>query len=216
MKKSMYSLILMDDVVREIDMLAAQQNTNRSNMVNQILAEYVSLVTPEKRINNIFNYIENLLGTNTFVSFIEPHDRTMSVKSSLDFKYRPTIRYEVELYRTTEQTIGELKIIFRTQSSELLLRLKDFFNLWTKLEQIYLGNYFRNNPVTYSFDNGKFVRTFSIPSGKEYNTEEIAKAISDYIKVFDEIIKGFLSDKYQSVTEIENRYLQYLNECVII
>ena len=216
MKKSMYSLILMDDVVREVDALAKQQNTNRSNLINQILAEYVSLVTPEKRINNIFTYIESLLGKNTFNSFIEPHERTMSVKSSLDFKYRPTIRYEVELYRTSDQTIGQLKIVFRTQSGDLLLRLSDFFELWARMEQIYLGEYFRKNPVKYSFDNGKFVRTFCVPVGKEYDAEEIARAISDYIKVFDEIIKNYLSGAYDSVTEIENRYLRYLNESVII
>ena len=212
----MYSLILMDDVVREVDALAKQQNTNRSNLINQILAEYVSLTTPEKRINNIFTYIESLLGSNTFNSFVEPHERVMSVKSSLDFKYRPTIRYEVELYRTSDQTIGELKIVFRTQSADLLLRLSDFFELWTRMEQIYLGDYFRKNPVQYSFDNGKFVRTFCVPYGKEYDTEEIAKAISDYIKVFDEIIKNYLAGNYSGVPEIENRYLQYLNESVII
>ena len=50
LQKSLYSLMLMDDVVREIDRLALQQNTNRSNFINQILAEYVSLMTPEKRI----------------------------------------------------------------------------------------------------------------------------------------------------------------------
>lgn len=54
LQKSLYSLMLMDDVVREIDRLALQQNTNRSNFINQILAEYVSLMTPEKRIGNIF------------------------------------------------------------------------------------------------------------------------------------------------------------------
>ena len=48
LQKSLYSLMLMDDVVREIDRLALQQNTNRSNFINQILAEYVSLMTPEK------------------------------------------------------------------------------------------------------------------------------------------------------------------------
>ena len=50
MNKSMYSLILMDDVVREIDKIALRMNTNRSNLVNQILAEYASMMTPEKRI----------------------------------------------------------------------------------------------------------------------------------------------------------------------
>ena len=61
LQKSLYSLMLMDDVVREIDRLALQQNTNRSNFINQILAEYVSLMTPEKRIGNIFKNIEALI-----------------------------------------------------------------------------------------------------------------------------------------------------------
>ncbi len=39
MKRSTYSLILMDDVVAAIDRLAAQQGTSRSNLINQILAE---------------------------------------------------------------------------------------------------------------------------------------------------------------------------------
>ena len=54
MKKNMYSLMLAEEVIREIDKLAEQNNTNRSNLVNQILAEYVSLTTPEKHIQNIF------------------------------------------------------------------------------------------------------------------------------------------------------------------
>ena len=47
MKKSLYSIILSDEVVNEIDRLAYKANTNRSNMINQILAEYVSYTTPE-------------------------------------------------------------------------------------------------------------------------------------------------------------------------
>ena len=39
MKKNMYSLMLSGSVVEEIDRLAAEQGTNRSNLVNQILAE---------------------------------------------------------------------------------------------------------------------------------------------------------------------------------
>ena len=93
MQKSLYSLILMDDVVREIDAIARKQNTNRSNLINQILAEYVSMVTPEQRIYNIFNCIDNLLGHNAFDSYIEPNESTMSLKSSLNYRYRPTIRY---------------------------------------------------------------------------------------------------------------------------
>lgn len=216
MKKSLYSLILTDDVVKEIDSLAKERNTNRSNLINQILAEYVSFTTPEKRINDIFTYIDSLLNANTFNSFIEPYERTMSVKSSLEYKYRPTIKYEVELYKHERTVIGELKVIFRTQSADLLYRLHDFFELWTKMESIYLKDAFRNGEIRYSFENGKFTRTLAFPFDKTYTGEQTAKAISDYIEMFDDIVKGFVSGRYQSVTEIENRYLSYLNNSLII
>ena len=47
MKKSVYSLVLMDDIVAAIDELAYSLQTSRSNLINQILAEKVALVTPE-------------------------------------------------------------------------------------------------------------------------------------------------------------------------
>ena len=56
MKKSVYSLVLMDDVVNAIDDMAYQMNTSRSNLINQILAEHVSYITPEMRMKDIFDY----------------------------------------------------------------------------------------------------------------------------------------------------------------
>ena len=205
MQKSLYSLILMDDVVREIDAIARKQNTNRSNLINQILAEYVSMVTPEQRIYNIFNCIDNLLGHNAFDSYIEPNESTMSLKSSL----------LVELYRTGENASGELKIVFRTQSQELLFRLQEFFGLWTKMERIYLKDY-SSQVINYSFENGKFTRTFQMPRDRLYDNEDTARAISDYIRMFDDIVKGYITGTYMSFTEMENRYLQYLNSSVVI
>ena len=46
MKKTLYSLMLSEDVVAEVDRLAHRMGTNRSNLINQILAEHVNLVTP--------------------------------------------------------------------------------------------------------------------------------------------------------------------------
>ena len=40
MKKSLYSLMLSDEVVREIDVAAHRLGTNRSALINRILAEY--------------------------------------------------------------------------------------------------------------------------------------------------------------------------------
>ena len=61
MKKSVYSLVLMDDVVEAIDRMAYSMNTSRSNLINSILAERVSYVTPEMRMRDIFSRIEQLM-----------------------------------------------------------------------------------------------------------------------------------------------------------
>ena len=215
MKKNMYSLMLAEDVINAIDALANEKNTNRSNLVNQILAEYVSLTTPEKHVRNIFDIIEQMIGNrDSFLLYSQPNDMTMSIKSSLKYHYRPTIRYEVEMYRTPKETIGELKIIFRTQSAELLLELTRFFKIWIQLENIYIQHFFAKDAISYGIENGKFLRTFAVPNDSDYSEEQIGNAISNYIATFDEMLKSYLSGKFNSTQDIEKRYLSYLNSGV--
>ncbi len=212
MKKNMYSLMLAEDVVAAIDALANEKNTNRSNMINQILAEYVSLTTPEKHVQNIFDIIEDLIGSkDCFMLYSQPNDMTMSIKSSLKYHYRPTIRYEVEMYRTPKETIGQLKIIYRTQSSELLVELTRFFKIWMQLENIYIKHFFAKDAITYGMENGRFLRTFAVPNDSDYSEEQIGKAISNYIATFDDMLKSYLNGNFATTQDIEQRYLQYLN-----
>lgn len=215
MKKNMYSLMLAEDVIQAIDELASEKNTNRSNLINQILADYVSLTTPEKHVRNIFDIIENFISRQSGnLLYSQPNDMTMSIKSPLQYHYRPTIRYEVEMYRTPRQTIGQLKIIFRTTSSELLVELTRFFKLWMQLENIYIKQFFSKGAIEYGLENGKFWRTFAVPNDSDYTEEQIGNAISQYIATFDEMLKDFLAGKYSSTEELEKRYLQYLNSGV--
>ena len=215
MKKNMYSLMLAEDVIQAIDELASEKNTNRSNLINQILADYVSLTTPEKHVRNIFDIIENFISRQSGkLLYSQPNDMTMSIKSPLQYHYRPTIRYEVEMYRTPRQTIGQLKIIFRTTSSELLVELTRFFKLWMQLENIYIKQFFSKGAIEYGLENGKFWRTFAVPNDSDYTEEQIGNAISQYIATFDEMLKDFLAGRYSSTEEMEKRYLQYLNSGV--
>ncbi len=62
MKKSIYSLVLADDVVAAADRLAYELHTSRSNLINQILAEHLSCVTPEMRMQAVFAQMETLAG----------------------------------------------------------------------------------------------------------------------------------------------------------
>ena len=74
MKKTLYSLMLSDEVVREVDALAHRMGTNRSNLINQILADYVSVTTPERRINDIFRAVEQMLApSRDLVPFFAPN-----------------------------------------------------------------------------------------------------------------------------------------------
>ena len=52
-KKTLYSLLLDEDVVRAVDQLAHRRGCSRSALVNQLLAEQLDLMTPERRIAEV-------------------------------------------------------------------------------------------------------------------------------------------------------------------
>ena len=179
MKKTLYSLMLNDEVVREVDALAHRMGTNRSNLINQILAEYVNYTTPERRINDVLSTIQQLMSpSRDFVPFFAPNTYSMSLKSSLEYKYRPTVKYEVELYRAGGDSIGELTVIFRTQSTALIQAMTSFFRLWKRIEDAHLAPRL-NAPVSYALYDGKFVRSISMPD-VDCSAEELAQALSEY------------------------------------
>ena len=186
MKKNLYSLTLSDEVVREVDALAHRLGTNRSALVNRILSEYVSVPTPERRINDIFEAIEALVSpSRELVPFFAPNSQSMSLKSSLAYKYRPTVKYEVDL-GGGEDTLGTLNVVFRTQSAELIAPA--------------LGG-----TIACSLYDGRFVRPLAMPRGHARSAEDIAGAISAYVQLFDRLLKGYLSGDL-SAKDVELAY----------
>ena len=215
MKKTLYSLMLNDEVVREVDLLAHRLGTNRSALINQILAEYVNYTTPERRINDVLSAIEQLIGPGSdLVPFFAPNTRSMSLKSSLEYKYRPTVKYEVELFRGADENIGELSVVFRTQSDALISVMTEFFRLWKSIEDAHLA------PVTgsrrhYALYDGRFTRSIAVPD-RDCTTDQLANALSEYIKLFDKLMKGYISGRL-SAHEVEAAYYsQMLNSPVHI
>ena len=209
MKKTLYSLVLNDEVVREVDALAHRMGTNRSNLINQILAEYVNYTTPEQRINEVLSAIEQLMApSRDLVPFFSPNSYSMSLKSSLEYKYRPTVKYEVELYRGAGESIGELTVLFRTQSMALIQGMTEFFRLWKQIEDAHLQP-LTGAKIDYALYEGKFLRSIAAPD-KDCSTQELASALSDYITLFDKLLKGYLAGRY-SPHEIEGAYCSYLN-----
>ena len=208
MKKTLYSLMLNEEVVREVDALAHRMGTNRSNLINQILAEYVNYTTPERRINDVLSAIEALMQpSRELVPFFAPNSYSMSLKSSLEFKYRPTVKYEVELYRGTGDAIGELSVVFRTQSAPLIDGMTEFFRLWKRIEDAHLKP-LTGAAIDYALYDGKFVRTIAAPD-RSCTTDELANALSEYIKLFDSLMKGWLAGRYDA-HDVEAAYYSHM------
>ena len=213
MKKTLYSLMLSEEVVRAVDAMAHRLGTNRSNLINQILAEYVDLVTPERRINDVLSAIEQLmLPTGDLVPFFAPNTFSMSLKSSLEYKYRPTVKYEVELYRGGEEAIGELTVAFRTQSAGLIEAMTEFFRLWKRIEDAHLAPLLPG-PLHYALYEGKFVRSIAVPQ-RDCTAAELAEVISEYIKLFDRMMKGYLNGSLDAHA-VESAYYSYLTHTEI-
>ncbi len=194
MKKTLYSMLLDDNVVREIDLLAHRSGLSRSALVNQILAEYVDMTTPERRVGDIFRTIESLLSPDTeLVPFFAPNAMTMSLKSALDYKYRPTVKYAVELRPAEEGSIGELSVVFRTQSAALLDAMDSFFRLWKRTEDMYLAPKL-GRAIPCALYETRFVRELAAPD-RNCTVDEVARAISDYVRLFDRLMKGYLAGR---------------------
>ena len=214
MKKALYSLMLSDEVVREVDALAHRLGTNRSSLINQILAEYVGYTTPERRIRDVLSTIEQLMQpSRELVPFFAPNSSSLSLKSSLEYKYRPTVKYEVELARGGGETIGELSVVFRTQSAALLGSMADFFRLWKRIEDAHLAPLL-GEKLGYALYDGKFVRALAAPS-RDCTAEELAGAISGYIQLFDKLMKGWLTGRFDA-HEIEAAYYSYLSKADLL
>lgn len=213
MKKTLYSLMLNEEVVREVDALAHRLGTNRSALIDRILAEYVGYTTPERRIGDVLSAIEQLMSpSRELVPFFAPNTFSMSLKSSLEYKYRPTVKYEVELYRSSESAIGALSVVFRTQSAALIERMTGFFRLWKAIEDVHLRP-MTHAQIDYALYDGKFVRSIAMPD-RDCTTDELAQTLSEYIKLFDKLLKGYLSDRL-SAQEVESAYCAHMNGAMI-
>lgn len=220
MQKSVYSIVLSDDVVAQIDRLAYRHNTNRSNMINQILAEYISYVTPEKRMQDTFRRMESILqAADTFQVLMQPTDSTLTLRSAIAYKYNPSVRYAVELYRTPGDTIGELRVSLRSQNSTLLLYLTQFFRLWMKIESAYLPE------TMYHAEDGRLTRTLrptAVVNSVDANTlssETLGELLSAYVALFDNALKCFfyhLETPSAAAAEMERMYRTYLSEHEVV
>jgi len=113
----------------------------------------------------------------------------------------------VELYRNGGDILGQLSVVFRTQSVALIEMMNSFFSLWKSIEEAYLAPVMGRRP-DYALIEGKFMRTIAAP-GRSCSSEELAAAISQYIQLFDSMMKAYLAGRLDA-HGIEAAYYSHL------
>lgn len=209
MTKSVYSLVLSDEIVQEIDRLAYEAGESRSAMINQVLADFVRYTTPEKRMREVFGAIEHMLTGGVFEPQLQPSDSMFSLKSALDYKYNPSVRYSVELYKNALPLLGELRVSVRSQNSALVLAMLQFFKLWTRIETAYIGR------VECAMEDGRYLRKLRLTSGTDADNEAIGEGIAGYINLLDRALKSYfelLNEPAAAVASVEKQYVSYLHD----
>ena len=197
MKRSMYSLILSDDIVAAVDALAAQKGTSRSNYINQVLAKHVQCITPEQQMQRVFANLTHQMDE-AFRIQEQGSNALLSILGSVQYKYRPTIRYRVELLRNMQQEeVGRLKISCRTQNQTLLDAMAQFFRFWVKLEQ-------KNDADSacaqglYQIESG--CMTMALLRSGAATDEQLGEIVGNYIRMFHAVLQSYFAGIQQDVS----------------
>lgn len=212
MSKSVYSLLLNDEVVYLVDKMANINGLSRSNMIEKILADAVRYETPEIRANTIFSEIEKILARSNTMRYLEqPSNYMASIMSALQYRYNPAIKYSVELFPHSSH-LGQLKVTLRTQNPMLIEYMSDFYTLYSVLEKKYY-----NENARHIFDGVKFTRLFTFPT-VTVSTKELAEHLTRFVKDFDELLSIYFTN-LQSANVfklIEKRFLELKRNALVI
>ena len=193
----MYSLILSDDIVAAVDALAAQKGTSRSNYINQVLAKHVQCITPEQQMQRVFANLTHQMDE-AFRIQEQGSNALLSILGSVQYKYRPTIRYRVELLRNMQQEeVGRLKISCRTQNQTLLDAMAQFFRFWVKLEQKYDANGACAQGL-YQIESG--CMTMALLRSGAATDEQLGEIVGNYIRMFHAVLQSYFAGIQQDIS----------------
>ncbi len=206
-KKSVYSITLLDEVVGRIDRLAYMNNTSRSGMINRILADYLRMATPEIRQRSIFDSLDRLISADEdFRVRSRESESLFAIKSSLRFKYNPSVRYAVALYREMGEFFGELRVVLRTQNAGLVAAFDEFLSVWSGVEKV-----FCEKGASASGGGGRYTRRLRVPDGAA-DEEAIGRAAASYIRLFQSALSLYfenINDRRRAIAAVSELYREY-------
>lgn len=201
MGKSVYSVVLNDEVINLIDNLALKQGISRSTLINNVLADYVGYSTNRQRIEEILALITDNLSDHKRMRVERRQQYTIDFLSALNYKYNPRVTYSAELF-AKDENVGLLKIGLRTTNEVLIRVINEFFEQFIYLEKSLQEN------VEYFIKDGKIIRRFNFK-----NTEtphQIALKLTNYVNNIDRLMNLYIEDYFSSNANLnlKNNYLK--------
>lgn len=195
MNKNIYSIVLFDELVEALDQLAYKKSINRSQLINELLAEQLGLLTPNKKIRILLERLKEQLNEMKYFR-VKSKENQLELGTFIKYKYNPAIKYHIELCSKGQNKHILLKVSSRTTSSELIQKLNHFFEIISEIDikrfqEIYgitINNKISDNT------NYKFIRQF-MPNTPFDNLEvdNLSTYVYLYIKMIDTSLKYYFS-----------------------
>ncbi|MBQ6238910.1 MAG: ribbon-helix-helix protein, CopG family [Firmicutes bacterium] len=136
MNKSMYSLILTDEVVEKIDEMAYQQGMSRSQMIDHLLAREAGLYTPEQRTRMLVKETADRVSTvlPSLKLQIRSNWGSMEMATYVRYKYNPSVKYSFDIVTAGGQPVGCLRLSSRTTSTEVQTLLNQYLDTLSRID----------------------------------------------------------------------------------
>lgn len=213
-----YSIIVEDDLMEQVDRVAYKKGMSRSQIVNEMITEYLNLVTPEYKINQVMEQIAKRIHIMNEIQYVsESKGNSIQCRATVAYKYNPKIRYMLELSGKDMNKMATLNIISRTQNTEFYTHLLKFFSIVEtieKLEQIGFRRYsIKRSP--FKMEGNRIIRDFYYDwMHEDLSIEEISNFLSNYIEMLNHSMNAYFNqlnvgemEKYKLITKIYNHYI---------
>ena len=211
--KSIYRLMLDDDLVSAIDRFASNRGLTRSAMIEKMLSDRISYLSPLSKVSEIYEEIDRMISAaGGFTAYNSDVQSGFTVKSAIA-RYRPSVRYQVRIYdRLTDGDFGRLKAVLRTDDSAVLENAEEFIRAFCRLERIYVSPSIPEE-INCGFDirSGVFARGLRLAGGIDHTAADISRAITGYVSMLDTMMKRWFGREYRSMSDMESDYLSYLS-----
>lgn len=200
MANKMYSLMLMEEVVREIDRLAYEKRTNRSSLINEILAERVGFKTETALLKSYKDTLLSYMDTQSaWQRTSHDTDQSIQVRTFLPYKYNPSIVYRLDFEEIDGRKMTAIRLFSRSSATLFIENLNTFFRKINQAELEYLKKMGVYKYINASDEKNElyFVRYLPTDWTEEKNHREDAEKIFHYLRGIDEALKSYFDELFE-------------------